>query len=211
MSLRHVVTLVTVGAAGLAAGALLAPRDAFSEDVSKPAASGAPSQEQMQKMMAERAALSDEHRKLAVFAGTWDAEIDCGGCCASGGEAPPPSKGTLTTESALGGRVLLSRFKGDMGGMPFEGIELRGYDKEKKQHWTIWCDSMGTGFLKFLGDRGSDGNVALKSDAYDCMGMTAVMNTVTKVTDPDHVAFELTSQSAGVPDQKMKIQYTRRK
>jgi len=209
MSVRQVVALVAVGAAGLAAGALLAPRVAFSEDVSKPA--GAPSEEEMKKMMAERAALSEEHKKLAALAGTWDAEIDCSGCAATGGEAPKPSKGTFKTESALGGRVFLSRFQGEMGGMPFEGIELRGYDKEKKQHWTIWCDSMGTGFLRFLGERAADGSVAMKSDAYDCMGTSAVANTVTKVADADHMSFEMTSTSAGAPDQKMTIKYTRRK
>ncbi len=201
MAVRHVV-----GAAALVAATFFATRVVYSDDAGKAGAGAMPSEEECMKMIAERAATVEEHAKFARFAGTWDAELTC----VEGG-AERKSKGTNTTESLLGGRVLLSKFKGEMGGMPFEGVELSGYDKEKKQHWTIWCDSFGTGYIRMLGERNKDGNVALTSDEFDCMGMKFVGRAVTKVVDADHHDFEFVSTSPGVPENKMTIRYARRK
>ena len=202
MSVRHVVA-----AAALAAVTFVATRAVYSDEAEKKAAGGKQSDEEMWKQMTERAAPVEEHTKLAALAGTWDADITCS--CSDNGEQQ--SKGAMATESVLGGRVLLSKFKADVGGHPMEGIELQGYDKEKKQYWTVWCDSMGTSYLRFAGTRNADGNVALTSDEYDCLGTKCVANTVTKVADADHMSFDMVSSSPGQPEQKMQIRYTRRK
>jgi len=202
MAVRHVVA-----GAAIAAATFVATRAVYSDEAGKKDAGGKPSDEQMWKEMTQRAAPVEEHAKLAALAGTWDADVTC--TCS--GEGEQKSKGTLTAESLLGGRVLFSKFKGEMGGHPFEGIELQGYDKEKKQNWTVWCDSMGTSYLRFAGARNGEGNVATTSDEFDCMGTKYVGNAVTKVVDADHVMFDMVNTSPGQPDQKMSIRYTRRK
>ena len=210
MSFRTVV-VVLAGGASIAAGTFLATRAAYSQEGARPSGGAMPSEEEIWKMLAERGAPVDEHRKLAALAGTWDAEIDCSGCGDPGGAAAKPSKGTWTSESLLGGRLLLSRYEGDLAGRPYQGVELRGYDKEKQRHWAIWCDSMSTGGLRSLGERAADGAVALRSEEYDCMGMTCVLDLTKKSPDADHQSLEMVCRSPGAPDQTMKIRYTRRK
>ena len=51
----------------------------------------------------------------------------------------------------MGGRYLEQRFKGDIMGMPFEGIGYTGYDNVKKQYWGTWMDNMSTGMMTSTG------------------------------------------------------------
>ena len=166
---------------------------------------GMPTAEQV-KAMAELAAPGEEHAKLASLVGTWDTEMTC----EMGGQ-PMTSRGTMTTEALLGGRVLLSRFSGDMGGTPFEGVELKGYDNQKKQHWSVWSDSMGTGYLPLAGRRGEDGSVAYTSEPFDCpMNGPCTMEIVTRTVDADHVEAEMVMKPEGGPAQRSTLRYTRR-
>lgn len=202
MQARHMIA-----AAALAAtGAFVVTRAVYSGDDPNLSASGKLSDEEMWKMIQERAKPTEEHSKLSNLAGTWDANVVC-----NQGGVEKHSKGSMTSESVLGGRALLSRFKGEMDGHPFEGVELTGYDKEKKQHWTIWTDSFGTGALRMLGDQGAGDVINQKSEEFQCNGVKCTANTTTKVVDPDHVNFEMVTSSPGQPDQKMTINYVRRK
>jgi hypothetical protein len=47
----------------------------------------------------------------------------------------------------LGNRYQQSIHKGDMMGMPFEGISTVGYDNHKKVFIMSWIDNMGTGVM----------------------------------------------------------------
>lgn len=196
----------TAASVAVAALALVATRSAWSgDDAPKDAPPGMPTAEEMQAML-ELAAPNEEHAELAKLVGTWDCEMsmDMGG-------QEMKSSGSMTTESILGGRVFLSRFQGDFGGMPFEGVELKGYDKAKKEHWSVWCDSMGTGFLAFHGRRGKDGTVASASDAYNCpVNGPCTMTITSKLVDADHVDAVMTMITAGKPASVSKMRYTRR-
>lgn len=200
MAVRHVVA-----AAFLVAATFAATRAVYSQD--KPAEPPKmPSEEEMMKMAAERAALVDEHKKLAEFVGTWDAVMIATGM--DGKETR--EAGTTTIESVLGGRALLTRYKGTMMGQPYEGIGLEGYDKEKKQNWSIWCDTTGTSSMKFTGTRNADGFVAMKSEAFDCGMGPCTMDYVMKVTDKDHMTMESVTHMSGM-DMPWRIEYTRAK
>lgn len=58
---------------------------------------------------------------------------------------PMVSEGTSTVEMILGGRYLLAKDLGIVMGMPFEGINLQGYDNKTKEIISVWIDNFGTG------------------------------------------------------------------
>jgi hypothetical protein len=199
MALRHVASAVV-----LVAGTFAVTRAVYSQDEEKKGG-GMPSDEEM-KQMAERATLAPEHAKLAAGVGTWDSVMTWKG--EDGKEMT--SKGVMTAESLLGGRVILAKLKAEMMGQPFEGVELRGYDKEKKQYWSVWCDSYGTGHMRFTGTE-KDGAVALASEPFETGGETYTMRLNVKHVDADHITTEMVHGAAGKPESRSTIEYTRRK
>lgn len=60
---------------------------------------------------------------------------------------PSESEGTASFEMILGGRYSMSKHKGNMMGMDFEGINIVGYDNAKKVYVNMWIDNMGTGMM----------------------------------------------------------------
>lgn len=76
-----------------------------------------------------------EHALLKESEGSWDATIK-----SMGGE----SKGTHVCKMDLGGLWLVEQFKGDIGGMTFEGRGVTSYDAGKKKFVNVWIDSMST-------------------------------------------------------------------
>jgi uncharacterized protein DUF1579 len=82
-----------------------------------------------------------EHALLKRDVGVWDARVEMWE--APGGE-PTVSKGVETNRLLPGGLWLISDFKGEMAGQPFEGHGIRGYDPEKKKYVGTWVDSMTT-------------------------------------------------------------------
>ena len=82
-----------------------------------------------------------EHEILKMDAGTWDAVVEM---FAAPGQPPATSKGTETS-ALMGGLWLVSEFKGDMMGSPFEGRGIFGYDLTKKKYVGVWVDSMSAG------------------------------------------------------------------
>ena len=81
-----------------------------------------------------------EHKILAADEGTWDATVKS---FQNGPEsAPMVSKGVEVNTVITGGLWISSTFKGDFGGMPFEGRGQFGYDPAKKKYVGTWIDSM---------------------------------------------------------------------
>jgi hypothetical protein len=81
-----------------------------------------------------------EHEILKKSVGTWDATVE---------EMAPgaPAKTSKGTETAklVGGLWLVSDFKSEMAGQPFEGHAVGGYDTNKKKYVGTWVDSMSSG------------------------------------------------------------------
>jgi len=67
------------------------------------------------------------------------------------GSQPMMSKSEATNKMVFDGRYQMSTHKGDMMGMPFEGISIVGYDNSKKKFVSSWIDNMGTGIMNMEG------------------------------------------------------------
>lgn len=103
--------------------------------------------ESMQKWM-DYMTPGDMHKMLAAHIGTWNAKTTY--WMAPGGE-PTVSDATSTGEMIMGGRYLMSKFKGNMMGMPFEGMSIEGYDNATKMFNSTWVDNFGTGIMLMTG------------------------------------------------------------
>jgi hypothetical protein len=149
-----------------------------------------------------------EHELLKKDVGTWDATVEMMM------PASPPSKGTETSVLGPGGLWLLSDFKSEMMGVPFQGHGVTGWDPAKKKYVGVWVDSMST-------------SVSLTETTYDPATKTASgmldgppgpdgqpmkMKAVTEYKDDDTRVFTMYVKG---PDGKevptMRITYKRRK
>ena len=114
----------------------------------KPAAAGAPGAAEMEAMM-KAMSPGEPHKKLAKLAGdfTYTSKM-----WMDPSQEPATSSGTMHGEMILGGRYARSVWKGDMMGMPFEGIATDGYDNMTGKYVSTWMDNMGTGIMYMTGE-----------------------------------------------------------
>src|SRR5436309_15335270 len=85
-----------------------------------------------------------EHELFKQDAGTWDATVEA---WMAPGAPPTTSKAVETNVLGCGGLCLVTEFKGDFGGTPFEGHGTSAYDSAKKKYVGSWTDSMSTGLM----------------------------------------------------------------
>lgn len=76
-----------------------------------------------------------EHAFLKKAEGVWEATAKSG---------DNESKGTLSCKMALNGLWLLEHYKGEAGGVAFEGRGATTYNPAKKKFVNVWIDSMVT-------------------------------------------------------------------
>jgi hypothetical protein len=153
-----------------------------------------------------------EHEVLKMDVGTWDAVVEL---------APAPgapagaskSKGVETNRIGCGGLCLITDFKADMMGMPFEGHGVTTWDPAKKKYIGSWTDSLSTGLA--IGESTYDAKGKKWSgtmEGPDMTGNVVKSRAVGEWRDANTRVF--TMYSAG-PDgkeaQSMKITYTKRK
>jgi hypothetical protein len=160
--------------------------------------------------MMKAATPGDAHKKLASFAGTWDATVKT---FMAPGAPPSVSHATATNKSILGGRYLQQDVNGDFMGMPFNGVGVFGYDNVKKQYIATWMDNMGTGVMTLTGTMDSPTQYTFKGAATDPMsGKDTPFEEHWIIPDNDHQTLEM---FGAAPDGKMvkmmEINYTRKK
>jgi hypothetical protein len=121
----------------------------------------------MQKMM-ELATPGAEHQKLAKWVGKWTDhyKMKMDPTATSWME----SDGTSEWKSILDGRYVMENVHSTMMGMPFEGVQLFGYDKLANEYVSIWLDSYGTWPTIMRGKEAKDGTIELKGTITDAMG-----------------------------------------
>lgn len=90
----------------------------------------------------------ENHKTLAKDVGSWKTEMSS---FMEPGKPPVKSMGTAEVTMIMDGRYQQSVYKGDMMGMPFEGISVVGYDNAKKTFVNSWVDNMGTGMMYMEG------------------------------------------------------------
>lgn len=151
------------------------------------------------------------HTELAKDVGTWDADVTMW----MSPDAPPSkSKGTSKVSMIMGGRYQQSEFKGDFGGMAFEGVGTMGYDNAKKVLVSTWVDNMGTGIMTIEGTYDStsrtytfNGKSTDPLTGKDC----AMRETYKKIDDNSHVMEMYVTYPGGKEYKSMEITYRRKK
>lgn len=151
---------------------------------------------EMMKMMqawGEYMTPGEPHALLARQVGTWHMKskmrMDPG--------APfEESEGTTEIKSIMGGRYFLQHVSGPgMGGspVPFEGMNLMGYDNFKKKHFFCWIDNMGTGLFIGEGEASADGKtITYFAEGPDLVtGKTKKVRGVNRFTSDDAYSFEM--------------------
>ncbi|QQV02604.1 MULTISPECIES: DUF1579 domain-containing protein [Chryseobacterium] len=101
------------------------------------------------KAWIEYATPSDMHQMLAKSDGNWMGETTM---WMEDGGKPMTSTSEAVNKMMFEGRYQMSNHKGNMMGMPFEGLSIVAYDNSKKKFVSTWIDNMGTGIMSMEGD-----------------------------------------------------------
>jgi hypothetical protein len=83
-----------------------------------------------------------EHALLKDDVGSWDASVEM---MMPGAPAAPPSKGVEVNVMSCNGLCLVTDFKGEIMGSPFQGHGVTTWDPSKKMYIGSWSDSMAAG------------------------------------------------------------------
>ena len=211
-------TLAALSAAALIAAPAFAQTPEASASASPAAASaGAPSAEDMQKMM-ELAKPSENHKMLAELAGSWTYTVTMW----MDPSAPPQtSKGTAVRKAIMDGRFYVGEFTGkmEMPGadgkkkeMTFTGKSLEGYDNAKQKFVSTWVDNMGTGIMMSEGTYDPATKTFNYTSEIEMMpGMKTKVRATTRIVDKDHHTFDWYEDRGGQEVKTMEINYTRKK
>jgi len=176
----------------------------------KPAAKKMEMDPAMMEAMMKAAMPGPAHKALDGMVGSWDTKVTS--WMMPGGD-PMTSAGTSENKWVMGGRYVEQRFKGDMMGMPFEGLGYSGYDNVKKQYFGTWIDNMSTGMMTSVGTGGDAKTMHFKGTYADPMtGKDVTCDEKVTMVDADHMIFEMWGPG---PDGKnfkmMEIAYSRKK
>lgn len=165
----------------------------------------------MMKKWQEAMTPGEMHKVLASVEGDWTTD---GKMWMDPKAQPATSTGTANYKMILGGRYQESTFKGDMMGMPFEGVGVMGYDNVKKQFESTWFDNMGTGTMRAEGQfDAATKTFTLKGKFIDPMSgkECSVRETLQMVDNNKHI-MTMYSSIGGAPEYKtMELTFNRKK
>jgi len=166
--------------------------------------------DQMMEMMMKASMPGPMHELLKPMAGNWKTTAKS---WLKPGAEPSVSEGTCESTWILGNRYLQSTYKGDMGGMPFEGWGLMGYDNQKQEFVSVWADNFGTGIAMSDGKADPSGKVlTMMTTMPDPQtGTPTPYKMVTKVADENQYMMSMSSVKDGKEETEMEITYTRMK
>lgn len=150
----------------------------------------------------------ETHKILAASDGEWKTKITY---WMKPGEEPTITQGTTVNEMILGGRYQKSTHKGNMMGMPFEGINILAFDNARKEYYSIWIDNMSTGMMSSRGKFNEEsGEVEMKGTYVDPMTSNEEpFRQVFKVLNDNHQVFEMFMYHDGKEFKNMVVEYTR--
>jgi hypothetical protein len=141
-----------------------------------------------------------QHKALAEDVGVWDAELFVFPDGSDEGIAV--GKGVETNTMLPGGLWLLSEFKGELGGEPFEGRGQTGYDPKKAKFVGTWVDSMTPQIMVLEGTYDEKTKTAtLLGEGDDSQtGEPATFKTTTREIDGDNRVFTLFTKKKDAKD-----------
>lgn len=113
----------------------------------------------------------------------------------------------------MGGRYQLSKTKGEMMGMPFEGMSLVGYDNAKKTFSSVWIDNFGTGITTMEGawDDPTKSITFTGKMVDPGTGKEIWTKQVIKFIDNDTQQMEMFDKKNGTETKTLEIKFTRKK
>ncbi len=188
------------------ASAILLPLAAAAQAEKPAAPSGQPDMAQMMEMMQP----GPEHKLLTRLVGKWIAVnklwMDPAG-------PPMEFKGDAEWRPVLGGRYVEGHYTSAVMGQPFEGLSIEGYDRYKKEYFSIWFDTMGTGSLQTRGTASADGKVFNMKGVWFQPSANADVSGRTASTwvDNDTWRQEMFETRGGKELKVMEVVYTRAK
>jgi hypothetical protein len=153
---------------------------------------------------------TEEHELLKDDVGTWDADMKV---WPMPGSEPLTSKCTETNELLPGGMWAISRFEGNVGGMPFTGCGTFGYDPTEKKYVGTWVDSMTPYLTTMKGDYEPETKtITLIAEGRDPMtGQVQKSKHIGRRIDDNTRMFEIYMPGENGEDWKMlEISYKRR-
>jgi hypothetical protein len=149
-----------------------------------------------------------DHKALNDLTGEWKAEVKC---WCEPGASPQVSQGTASTCWTLSGRFLEEDFHGEMGGRPFTGRWLLGYDNTKQAFSSVWMSDTQTSIFTSEG-KGDSGNKVITLEGKSTCAATGQkdvpMKTVLRIISPEKHVLEMYDGSKGNA-KTMEITYTK--
>ncbi|MEO8231566.1 MAG: DUF1579 domain-containing protein [Ignavibacteriota bacterium] len=149
-----------------------------------------------------------EHEMLTSMVGEWEGDITM---WMDPSQPPQTMKGTTTYESVMDGRYVVGKFSGMMMGMPFNGMDISGFDNALKVFQNVWIDNMGTGIMNLEGtyDKNTK-TITYKGKMVTPNGSKADVREVIKIIDKDHSNFEMFVDMGKGEMKTMEIKYARK-
>jgi Protein of unknown function (DUF1579) len=150
-----------------------------------------------------------EHELLKAEAGTWDASLEM----AMPDGTTMTAKGVQVDTVGCNGLCLITDFKADMMGMPFEGHGVSTWDPVKKKYVGSWADAMTPGMATTEGTYDpATKTMTMWMEALDPSGNVGKMRSENAYPDADHKTMTMFMKGPdGKEAQGMKISYVRRK
>jgi len=172
-----------------------------------------PDEQEMMKKWMQVSTPGDAQKKLEDLVGTWDVEMSI---WSKGPDAPPSvTHGSAVNTWVLGGRFVRQEYKGEMMGMPFEGIGYTGYDNYNKKYVSFWIDNSTTQTTTMSGLADRSGRTFTLYGTMDewLTGENGkTVKYVTRIVNRDKNIFEAYDLGIEGPNQRMmEAVYTRKK
>ncbi|MBN4060421.1 DUF1579 domain-containing protein [Planctomycetaceae bacterium AH-315-I19] len=156
---------------------------------------GGPDMDAMMGLWMDYMTPGDEHKELARFVGHWEMKTKMR---TDPNTPAQESMNKVVVKPVLGGRFFVEHVYGEPDGMmpgrTFEGMNLMGYDKHRKQYTFAWADNMSTGIFTGLGSANADGSViTYMGEAPDLLNPGAMkpVKSVARIIDHDNHEFEM--------------------
>jgi hypothetical protein len=156
------------------------------------------------------AAVTANHQALKYFVGKWDVESTM---WTVPGAPPSTSKNVNDGVLIMGGRYVRMDYRGQMMGMPFEGLQITGYDNIEKAYKTLWIDNSSTSFYVLTGqyDAAKKTYTNIGSWADPVGGTTPVRMVIRIVSQDEYVSETYMKMPDGKDFKSMVDRYIRRK
>lgn len=165
-------------------------------------------QEEMMKQWQSYLTPGPEHNMLMNMLGEWEGDITM---WMDPTQPPQKSTGTTKYESLMDGRYVAGHYSGMMMGMPFNGMDLTGYDNALKVFQNVWIDNMGTGMMITEGVFDAETNtITYKGKMVIPDGSKVDVRNIVTIIDKDHSKFEMFIDMGSGETKSMEINYKRK-